>query len=91
LWYVHIVWAWRAHLQHRDLAARNILLDKTMTCRVGDFGLSVDLSTKDEEDEGVYSGTEGDKIPIRWTAIEVPSVSATLTLGYLLPSIFQRL
>jgi len=55
---------------HRDLAARNVLLDKTMTCRVGDFGLSVDLAAEDKEDTGVYSGTEGAKIPVRWTAIE---------------------
>ena len=54
---------------HRDLAARNILLDKTMTCRVGDFGLSVDLSDSGD-DAGLYSGQEGAKVPIRWTAIE---------------------
>jgi hypothetical protein len=41
-----------------------------MTCRVGDFGLSVDLAAEDKEDTGVYSGTEGAKIPVRWTAIE---------------------
>ena len=56
--------------QHRDLAARNVLLDKTMTCRVGDFGLSVDLAEKDEDDSGFYAGSEGGKIPVRWTAIE---------------------
>ncbi len=60
-------------MQHRDLAARNVLLDKTMTCRVADFGLSVDLASAEKggEDEGTYAGTEGAKIPIRWTAIEV--------------------
>ena len=42
-----------------------------MTCRVGDFGLSVDLSEAGEDDNGFYSGSEGGKIPIRWTAIEV--------------------
>ena len=57
-------------LQHRDLAARNVLLDKTMTCRVGDFGLSVDLAEKDEDESGFYAGSEGGKIPVRWTAIE---------------------
>ena len=56
--------------QHRDLAARNVLLDKTMTCRVGDFGLSVDLAEKDEDESGFYAGSEGGKIPVRWTAIE---------------------
>ena len=55
---------------HRDLAARNVLLDKTMTCRVGDFGLSVDLASTEDDDKGVYAGSEGAKIPIRWTAIE---------------------
>jgi len=57
---------------HRDLAARNVLLDKTMTRRVADFGLSVDLASAEggSEAEGVYAGTEGAKIPIRWTAIE---------------------
>lgn len=48
-----------------------MLLDKTMRCRIGDFGLSVDLAANDENDEGFYSGTEGAKIPVRWTAIEV--------------------
>ena len=52
-----------------------MLLDKTMTCRVADFGLSVDLASAENgggEDEGTYAGQEGAKIPIRWTAIEVP-------------------
>jgi hypothetical protein len=61
----------RSLRQHRDLAARNILLDSTMTCRVGDFGLSVDLAASEAEENGLYSGTEGAKIPIRWAAIEV--------------------
>jgi len=55
---------------HRDLAARNVLLDKNMVCHVGDFGLSVDLASGDDGEDGVYSGSEDAKIPIRWTAIE---------------------
>ncbi len=60
-------------MQHRDLAARNVLLDASMVCRVGDFGLSVDLSTGSDgnDDTGFYAGSEGAKIPVRWTAIEV--------------------
>ena len=58
--------------QHRDLAARNILIDKTMLCRIGDFGLSVDLSAKDEDENSAYAGEQGNlKVPIRWTSIEV--------------------
>jgi len=55
---------------HRDLAARNVLIDKEMTCRIGDFGLSIDMATVEESDGGIYSGTEGARIPIRWTALE---------------------
>ena len=58
-------------LQHRDLAARNVLLDESMNCRVGDFGLSVDLATSNETEGGIYSGDEGTKIPVRWASIEV--------------------
>ncbi len=57
--------------QHRDLAARNILMDENMNCRVGDFGLSVDLAEASDENGGIYSGDEGAKIPVRWTALEV--------------------
>ncbi len=47
-----------------------------MTCRIGDFGLSVDLGVDAAEQEDsenkLYSGTlNTNKIPIRWTAIEV--------------------
>jgi len=55
---------------HRDLAARNVLLDNNMVCHVGDFGLSVDLASGDDGEDGVYSGSEDAKIPIRWTSIE---------------------
>ena len=57
------------YIQHRDLAARNVLLDNRMNCRVGDFGLSVDLANGDDE-EGMYSGQEDAKIPVRWASIE---------------------
>ena len=60
---------------HRDLAARNVLLDDSMNCRVGDFGLSVDLADG-EEDGGIYSGSEGAKIPVRWTSLEVTAMGA---------------
>ena len=56
-------------VQHRDLAARNVLLDSAMVCHIGDFGLSVDLTASDED--GIYSGAEDAKIPIRWAALEV--------------------
>lgn len=55
---------------HRDIAARNVLIDKEMTCRIGDFGLSVDLASVSEEESGIYSGSEGARIPIRWSAPE---------------------
>jgi len=56
---------------HRDLAARNVLIDKEMTCRIGDFGLSIDLATVTSvEENAIYSGSEGARLPIRWTAIE---------------------
>ena len=52
-----------------------MLLDASMMCRVGDFGLSVDLSGGDDgDDSGFYAGSEGAKIPVRWTAIEVCAV-----------------
>jgi serine/threonine protein kinase len=49
---------------HRDLAVRNVMLDKKLTCKIGDFGLSRDLA------ESQYYMTHGGRIPIRWTAPE---------------------
>eukprot|EP00041_Stephanoeca_diplocostata_P026580 m.718937 g.718937 ORF g.718937 m.718937 type:complete len:771 (+) comp22997_c1_seq34:676-2988(+) len=50
---------------HRDLAARNILVNRDLTCKVADFGLSKSL-----DDDSEYFRSEGGKIPIRWTAPE---------------------
>ena len=50
---------------HRDLAARNILVDKSITCKVADFGLSKEL-----DDNSEYFKAEGGKIPVKWTAPE---------------------
>ncbi len=53
-----------------------------MTCRIGDFGLSVDLSASGvagEEDNTLYVGAGmNNKVPIRWTAIEVSSLCCAI-------------
>ena len=49
------------------------MLDTEMTCRIGDFGLSVGVGnaiTHAEEDNEIYSGSAEVRIPIRWSAIE---------------------
>jgi serine/threonine protein kinase len=51
---------------HRDLAARNILVTRSLTCKVADFGLSREIV---DADTCEYT-TKGGKIPIRWTAPE---------------------
>ena len=49
---------------HRDLTDRNILLDKDLTPKITDFGLSREM------EENLYRVQTGGKIPIRWTAPE---------------------
>lgn len=54
---------------HRDLAARNILLDRRLSCKISDFGLSRVLEEVSDDHIATYM-TRGGMIPIRWTAIE---------------------
>ena len=49
---------------HRDLAARNILVNQTLSCKIGDFGLA-----RMAEDNDYYMSSGG-LIPLRWTAPE---------------------
>ena len=49
---------------HRDLAARNVLVNQTLSCKVGDFGLA-----RMAEDNDYYMSSGG-LIPLRWTAPE---------------------
>ena len=49
---------------HRDLTDRNILLDKDLTPKITDFGLSREM------ENNIYRVQTGGKIPIRWTAPE---------------------
>ncbi|XP_070563735.1 muscle, skeletal receptor tyrosine protein kinase-like [Ptychodera flava] len=50
---------------HRDLATRNCLVSDNMTVKISDFGLARFIGQ-----HAHYKGTEGDAIPIRWTAPE---------------------
>ena len=51
----------------QDLAARNVMLNKEEICKIGDFGLSREVSTDDEP----YVSSTVDKLrPIRWMAPE---------------------
>ena len=49
---------------HRDLTDRNILLDKDLTPKITDFGLSREM------ENNLYRVQTDAKIPIRWTAPE---------------------
>ena len=49
---------------HRDLAARNVLVGEESVVKIGDFGLARFLI------DGKYLATEGEKLPVRWTAPE---------------------
>ena len=47
---------------HRDLAARNVLIDKDVTAKISDFGLSRILDPEKD-----YYRSDGEKeIPVRW-------------------------
>ncbi|XP_033638684.1 plexin-A4-like [Asterias rubens] len=51
---------------HRDLAARNCLVDEKLVVKVGDFGLSRDLT-----EENYYTSNDKEaKLPIKWMALE---------------------
>lgn len=47
---------------HRDLAARNVLINKELTAKISDFGLSRILDPEKD-----YYRSDGEKeIPVRW-------------------------
>ena len=51
---------------HRDVAARNVLLDATMTCKVGDLGMATAL-----HDDGKEYVRANQQLALRWAAPEV--------------------
>ena len=53
---------------HRDLAARNVLVDKDLTAKISDFGLSRLLN-----DDHIYKTSCKRKLPIKWMSIEAIS------------------
>jgi hypothetical protein len=55
-------------LIHRDLAARNVLLSSDLSCKIADFGLSVQLRTGEDQ----YIDNRSDlAVPVRWVPPEV--------------------
>ena len=53
------------YIIHRDIAARNCLVAAKDTIKLADFGMARYV------DDDEYKGEEGEKVPIRWAAIEV--------------------
>lgn len=58
---------------HRDLAARNVLVSSGLIAKIGDFGLSRNVSSDDARD-GYYKSVKG-QFAVRWTS---PEAMATM-------------